>query len=190
MTIDQCALTAQSLNLQYFGLEYASQCLAGSTINAGSSVIDPKNCNKPCSGNGQQICGGANAISLYRNSLFTPPVSPDPVLVSGQSNIQYKYQGCYTEGTGARALGSTAQQTSSATTNSSLTVEGCAADCYSKDYAWMGVENGNQCFCNAAGIINNAVLSSGGDADCSTTCVGNPREFCGAPSKLNVYHLS
>ena len=38
---------------------------------------------------------------------------------------------------------------------------------------------------NALG--NGAVLSPGGVGDCNSTCAGNFSEFCGAPSKLDVY---
>ncbi len=189
MTIDQCALTAQALNLAYFGLEYSTQCLAGSVLNSASTVLASNKCNMACAGNSTQTCGGPNAISLYNNTLYVKPTNPNPVNVPNQSGSQYGYVGCYSEPSGARALGSTAQFGSSAPTITSLTVELCAAYCFAKGYAWMGVENGNQCFCNGAGVINGAVLSPGGDADCNVGCQGNYRENCGGNAKINVYHL-
>lgn len=190
MTVDQCAQTAQQLNLQYFGLEYASQCLGGSVINAASTVLDASKCNKACAGNGSETCGGANAISLYNNTLFVLPYNPNPANVPNQPGSQYRYVGCYAEPAGARALSSNAQFGAFTTTSASLSVEACAALCFAKGYAWMGVENGNQCFCNGAGVINGAVLSARGDADCNTTCAGNPQENCGGSARLNVYQLT
>ncbi|KAK7902952.1 hypothetical protein LTR67_002598 [Exophiala xenobiotica] len=189
MTIDQCAFAAQAMNLEYFGLEYASQCLGGSVLNSASTILASNKCNMACAGNSTQTCGGSNAISLYNNTLYVKPTNPNPVNVPNQSGSQYGYVGCYSEPLGARVLGSNAQFGSSQTTTATLTVEVCAAYCFAKGYAWMGVEAGNQCFCNGAGVINGAVLSPGGDADCNMGCVGNYTENCGGNAKINVYHL-
>jgi len=140
-----------------------------------------------CNGNSSQTCGGPNAISMYNNTLYTKPSNPDPVNVPNQPGVQYGYFGCYAEPGTSRALGSTSQLTSFATESATLNVEACAALCFSKGYNWMGVENGNQCFCNNAGIINGAANLT--DADCSTPCVGNLKQNCGGTSKLNVYQL-
>lgn len=187
MTVDFCAQKAQALNLPFFGLEFASQCLAGSTINAGSSILQSTKCNMACAGNSQQTCGGPNAISLYNNTLYVKPRNPDPVSVPNQAGVQYGYYGCYAEPGTARALGATSSQNNFATESATLTVEACAALCFSKGYPWMGVENGNQCFCNGAGVVNGALNLT--DADCSTTCVGDPKENCGGTAKLNIYQL-
>lgn len=187
MTVDLCAQRAQALNLPFFGLEFASQCLAGSVINSASSIILSSKCNMACSGNSSQTCGGSNAISMYNNTLYVRPSNPDPVNVPNQAGVQYSYVGCYAEPGTARALGSTSSLGSFATESSTLTVEACAALCFSKGYNWMGVENGNQCFCNGAGIVNGAVALT--DSDCTTTCVGNLKQNCGGTAKLNVYQL-
>jgi hypothetical protein len=189
MTIDTCAALAQAANLQFFGLEYSSQCLGGSTIRAESSILAASKCNMKCSGDTTQTCGGSNAISLYNNTLYVKPTNPNPVNVPNQPGQTYAYTGCFSEPTGARALGSTAQFGSYATSSNSMTVEACAALCFAKGYAYMGVENGKECYCNGAGVINGAALSAGGDADCSTTCGGNPRENCGGLAKINVYQM-
>lgn len=55
------------------GTEYGEQCFCGDTLdylNAGAQLIDNSTCNVRCSNdtqgtNGGEICGGANAISLY-----------------------------------------------------------------------------------------------------------------------------
>jgi len=142
-----------------------------------------------CSGNSAQTCGGPNAISMYNNTLYVKPYNPNPANVPNQPGSSYAYVGCYSEPGGARALGSTSNFGSYATTSNTLTVEACAALCFAKGYNWMGVEDGNQCFCNGAGVINGATLSPGGDADCGMTCAGNPQENCGGAAKLNVYQL-
>ena len=192
MTVDLCAQKAQALNLAYFGLEYASQCLAGSVLSPASTPLPSpaSHCSMKCAGNSSETCGGSNVISLYNNTQYIKPYNPNPVNVPNQPGSQYRYLGCYTEGTGARALGSTSTMGSAALpATTSLTVETCAAYCFSKGYSYMGVEDANLCFCNAAGPINSATLSAGGDADCNMTCAGNATEWCGAANTLNVYRL-
>jgi hypothetical protein len=177
--------------LQYFGLEFAAQCLAGNELNPLSAPIDSSRCSMACAGNSSQTCGGPNAISLYNNTQWIKPYNPNPVNVPNQQGAQYSYVGCYTEGNGARALGSTANSGSAAMPQSdSLTVETCAGYCFSQGFAWMGVENGNLCFCNSAGIINSATLAPNGDSDCSVTCAGDPTENCGSRDYINIYQSS
>ncbi|KAJ9612295.1 hypothetical protein H2200_003892 [Cladophialophora chaetospira] len=187
MTIDDCAQLAQAQNLQYFGLEYASQCFAGNVLNSSSAPIPSSSCNMGCVGDTTQNCGGSNALNLYNNTQWIKPTNPNPVNVPNQPGTQYSYMGCYTEGTsGAYALGSTSSGGSAATPpTNTLTVEACAAYCFSKGYNWMGVENGDMCYCNADGPINGA--TSALETDCNVACAGNNTENCGASGRLNVY---
>ena len=187
MSIDLCAQTAQSRNYRYFGLEYKTQCLLGNTINPASTALAATSCNLPCGGNPAQSCGGADAISLYTNDLYTAPSTVQLAQVPNQA-AQYVHTGCYSEPPTGRALGPY-----QAPDNSAMTVEACAALCYSKGsqgpFTYMGVENGIQCFCSYTAPSNGAALSPGGNADCSTVCGGDPKQYCGAPAKLNVYQL-
>jgi hypothetical protein len=181
MTIDQCAQIAQNANLQYFGLEYKTQCLAGSDLNSGSKS-GSTGCGMACGGNSKQICGGGNAISLYNNTQWIKPFNPNPVSIPNSANT-FTYVGCYNESTYSRAL------TGSSSTSTSMSVEACANFCNTKSATWMGLENANQCFCGTQAPMNGAVLSPNGDADCNSVCAGSNAENCGAPNKLNVYQL-
>ena len=190
MTIDECAQAAQSQNLAYFGLEYASQCYGGSVLSSSSTALDASKCNMQCNGNTTEICGGPSALSLYNNTAYVKPYNPNPVNVPGHTGTQYNYMGCYSEGHGNFALGSDATYTALMTNNGSQTVEGCASYCFTNGYSYMGVEFGIQCFCNNAGVINNAALSTNPDAACNMGCPGNPAEICGGSGTLNIYHLA
>ncbi|KAK4945184.1 hypothetical protein LTR10_015610 [Elasticomyces elasticus] len=190
MTIDQCAQIAQSQNLAYFGLEYASQCLAGDVLNSSSTPLAASSCYMQCAGNTTEVCGGPNAISLYNNTAYVKPYNPNPVNVPNHAGSQYNYLGCYSEGIGQRALSSNAQYTAAMTVNDSLTVEGCASYCYTNGFNYMGMEIGIQCFCNNAGPINSAAISPNGDASCNIVCAGNPTENCGGNNFLNIYKLA
>lgn len=51
----------------YAGLEYGSECRCGNTLATFSKP--GASCNKACSGNAQQICGGDNyAMTLYKKA--------------------------------------------------------------------------------------------------------------------------
>jgi iron transport multicopper oxidase len=68
-----------------------------------------------------------------------------------------------------------------------MTVEMCASICFNKGYNWMGVEYGQECYCNQEGPINSAAVALGGEKECNMLCKGDNMEFCGAGSRLNVY---
>ncbi|KIV92643.1 hypothetical protein PV10_03916 [Exophiala mesophila] len=185
MTLELCARTAQSANYKYFGLEYAGECFAGNSIRESASQLSSSGCNMKCKGNDTQICGGPGALSLFQNTGFIQPGNPALVNISAQ-NAQYAYKGCFTEGSSGRSLGGSG---SYSTASSSMTVEFCAEACFAKGYSWAGVEYSRECFCNNIGLTNGGSPAPGGDADCSMLCDGNKGQYCGGPSRLNVYQL-
>ena len=168
-------------------MEYTSQCSYGDVLS-NTSTTSTK-CTLACKGNSKQICGGSGAISLYNNTIYTPRI--EAVVQVPNQAAQYIYKGCYSEGTTGRALGATSGTNGGAYTLdvSTTSLETCAALCYSKGYSWMGTEYASQCYCNNNGIVNGAVLSSGGDNDCSMACKGNATENCGNSGKLQAYQL-
>lgn len=90
----------------------------------------------------------------------------------------YSYLGCYTEGTGVRALG--AANTVNYTT---MTVEACASFC-TPTYSLFGLEYGGECWC--ANVFGTGAVAAP-DTDCSFDCGGNAAEKCGAGNRLSVY---
>lgn len=185
MTLEQCAQTAQTGNLKYFGLEYADECWTGDTLSTSATTLAEGQCSMACAGNSTEICGGSNALSLFQNKLYVQPGNPATVTVTGQS-AQYGYLGCYTEGSSGRALGGSS---SYSTTSNSMTVELCTAACYAKGYSYAGVEYSRECYCNNIGITNSATSAPGGDSDCSMICNGNQAEYCGGSNRVSVYEL-
>lgn len=116
-------------NLMLLFRAFANQpreCYCGNTLDATSTIRALSDCNMPCGGNNTETCGAGNRISLYQNSKFSPPVNPS---IAG-----YDYKGCYSEGSGGRALGD------GATASDTLTVESCAAFCNGSKF--FGVEYG------------------------------------------------
>jgi len=74
--------------------------------------VDDTNCNYPCSGDINQVCGGNGVqgggafISVFHDTLSgdggTTPTPSGPVVNPGVDG--YTHIGCYTEGSNGRAL--------------------------------------------------------------------------------------
>lgn len=82
VTVQTCVAAARQAGYKYAGLQDGRQCFAGNTL--GYAKKPETDCNKKCTGNDQQICGGS-----WRNSVYLTSTS--------------SYQGCY-EDRGDRAL--------------------------------------------------------------------------------------
>jgi len=65
MTNELCADACAGY--QYFGTEFHSQCFCGNKINPQANLSSENNCNTPCDGNLDEICGGAWNMSIYQN---------------------------------------------------------------------------------------------------------------------------
>jgi hypothetical protein len=178
-SLELCAQRAADKNYRYFGLEYSSECYLGDSLSPASIPLPQSKCNMPCSGNKQQICGGSSAISLFNNTMYTPRI-PQKISLS-QSGFSFNYQGCYSDQGSPRTLGA---YSVSQSTNS---VDICVQLCYSKGYAWAGVEYGSECYCSNSGT---GAATLKGYADCSKTCAGNVKQNCGGSMALQVYRLT
>ncbi|EME42182.1 hypothetical protein DOTSEDRAFT_73114 [Dothistroma septosporum NZE10] len=53
---------------QYAGLEYGRECYCSNYLSAFSTELNASSCNFACNGNGSEICGGRDAISLYNKT--------------------------------------------------------------------------------------------------------------------------
>ncbi|KAF2732319.1 heme peroxidase [Polyplosphaeria fusca] len=166
MTVETCSTYCS--RYQLFGLEYGRECYCGNSLDATSTIRGLSDCSMKCAGNAQQTCGAGNRISLYKNTKYTAPVSPN---IPGYSNL-----GCYTEGSAGRAL------TGGYTANDNMNVNTCATYC--STYNYFGVEYGKECYC---GNTINAGSVSTAASDCSYLCAGNSTQFCGAGNRLNMY---
>ncbi|KAI1652615.1 WSC-domain-containing protein [Daldinia decipiens] len=182
MTVDSCASYCQSKNYALFGVEYGGECYCGNSPKDSATVSTEEGCSIACKGNSTQICGGSSRVSVWNNTLYVP--TRNLVAISGSG---YTYLGCYTEGVNGRALGKgmSTTSTSYSTTDSTLTVEKCASYCMGKGYTYMGVEYGQECYCNNEGPLNGATKAAEGD--CSMTCEGDITEWCGGSSRVSIY---
>lgn len=86
MTIEGCINFCKDKGYSLAGLEYASQCYCDNDYfqaTDGSRKPNPRivgACVQPCAGNTTELCGGPNALSVYKNcsggactnALFSP----------------------------------------------------------------------------------------------------------------------
>jgi len=64
-TIESCQEACGNQGHIYAGLENGRECYCGDTL-AGGTLAPASECNKPCTGNGEQLCGGKNRVDVYQ----------------------------------------------------------------------------------------------------------------------------
>lgn len=126
------------------------------------------------------------ATSSRSSTSSSSPSSTSASTTSSQTSSAtglpagWKYDGCYTEGTGGRAL---SQQQAGGNTN---TVESCINTCVAAGYTVAGLEYSSQCFCDNS-LHNGAAPAD--SSKCNMPCAGNANEMCGAGDILSVYNI-
>ncbi|CZR57380.1 related to beta-1,3 exoglucanase precursor [Phialocephala subalpina] len=142
--------------------------------STSSSVVSTSSSSVLSSSSSSKLSSSSSVTSTSSSATSTP------TLAHKQTVGAYTFQGCYTEGTGVRALTSASFYNYTA-----MTIEMCASDC--SGYSYFGVEYGGECYCGntLASTSTLAALS-----DCSFICPGNSYEYCGAGNRLEMYLLS
>ncbi|KAL8689037.1 MAG: hypothetical protein Q9218_005195 [Villophora microphyllina] len=179
MDNDKCIAGCAAQGYAIAASEYTNECFCGKRfpIQLGNET----DCNYQCTGNSTQTCGGNgyfhdhSYMSLFSNGKALPPLPNVPTSVM-PSYGAYNYSGCYTEGTGGRALSD--KQTAS----TDMTVAYCGDFC--AGYNFFGIEYSSECYCGNT-IANAATKAAEGD--CSMTCSGNSTQYCGGGQRLTVY---
>ncbi|WVW80508.1 hypothetical protein I302_102492 [Kwoniella bestiolae CBS 10118] len=181
-TNEMCTKACSDAGYTYAGTQYLSECWC--SPYPPTLQVDEANCNFACSSNINEICGGngvdqaGSYISLFMDVTQGAGSVPKGPFVNNGTN-GYTSIGCYTEGTGGRAL-SIGKGLGQATN-----VANCTAAC--QGYAYAGVEYGQECYCgNTIGTGSVPAPLT----DCNMVCAGNSSEYCGAGSRLNMYALN
>ncbi|KAK4103952.1 heme peroxidase [Parathielavia hyrcaniae] len=63
MTLEACATFCEGF--AYFGAEYGRECYCGDGFAEGSVEAPAGDCSMPCAGDGAQLCGNGNRLSVY-----------------------------------------------------------------------------------------------------------------------------
>ncbi|KAH8883555.1 WSC-domain-containing protein [Thozetella sp. PMI_491] len=84
LTLETCASFCSSFT--YFGAEYGRECYCGNALNNGSIAAVEADCSFACGGNGTEVCGAGNRLSVYvRNA--TSPNSPSSSTTSSPAAV-------------------------------------------------------------------------------------------------------
>ena len=162
----------------FAGTEFGTECWCGNIPPplANQDTLDIY-CNFACPGDGNDRCGAAGYLSVYYDPTKYV-AGADPSLY-GPQTIQsagnYNYIGCYSEGSGTRALTGLTPKAPA----DGFTIELCEAAC--QGYTYFGMEYSNQCYCGNTilGGAANQTSSVPTTNGCSMTCTGNQNEYCG-----------
>ncbi|KAF9477666.1 WSC-domain-containing protein [Pholiota conissans] len=176
MTIESCIAFCTPNVYQYAGVEFSRECYCDNVIEAPGVPISEDDCNMPCTGNSDEICGGSGAINIFSLTTVTPP-PPTATIKTTVGSFQYK--GCFQDGVNG-APRSLAHQL---TISGGVTAETCTAACKTAGFALAGLEFGQECWCDS--YMEIVTLTP--DTDCNMACNADPTEICGAGNRLAVY---
>jgi hypothetical protein len=182
-TNEQCISACSAAGWLFAATQYHNECWCGNAIPIQGD--NEQDCNFPCSGNGNETCGGNGYFSDHpRVSLFA-----DSKRFNGQwsnSSLEipasvngYHYIGCYSE-QGGRAL--TALEKID---QASMTVEMCSSVC--STYSYFSLEYAQECYCGSQ-LNPAATLTRNDDTACNMNCKGNNSEYCGGASAAQIYN--
>lgn len=79
MTNEMCAQFCFDHDYAYAGTEYYYECWCGNILaEGGVKATDQSDCNMPCTGDGDQACGGSDRLTLYKRPFEGPKENPGP----------------------------------------------------------------------------------------------------------------
>ncbi|KAL5606532.1 hypothetical protein BROUX41_002936 [Berkeleyomyces rouxiae] len=166
MTVNKCVnLCLDSGMYYYFAVEDGTTCYCSSYL-APSDQVQDSECDSQCGGDGGQICGGQNRLTMYGKPQLQAVVGEEP----------YYYQGCYPDNSTTRQLGGRYLQ------SETMDLETCREAC--ADYPNFGVGFGKECFCGRNEAWRGAAVSND---HCSTPCAGHTGLACGGYEYLSIY---
>lgn len=169
VTIDNCLSMSKTRSVKYAGLENANECWIGNTIKGQTTGLGE--CNKPCTGNKSQLCGGLSRLNIYEYALRTPT---------------WVSMGCYTTSSSAQTLTYAAV---TAAENNQLLVTNCQRVCLSRGFLYAGLTGGNACFCDNV-LQSPGVPAPEGESGCYTSCTGTMTQNCGGTDRMSVFTLA
>ena len=98
MTIQMCLKICRSKDYLYAGLQWQFECYCGNEPDHGFDWAWPEKCNDRCAGDLNQICGGTNAMSIWKippknlegTCIYNSPVTQNILNefgITGHSNL-------------------------------------------------------------------------------------------------------
>jgi beta-glucosidase len=201
MTIEACESECLAASYKFAGVEYGNECWCGNTQPATAATAT--DCNMACAGKSSETCGAGSRLNVYSYGTSTSTTTSSTTTTTATKTTTskttssttttkttttatatptsgWKYLGCYVDALSPRTLPYGAPAVSSG-----MTVEACESECLVANYAFAGVEYGNECWCG-----NTMPPTAATASDCSMACAGNAAEMCGAGGRFNLYQHS
>ncbi|CAG7849956.1 SubName: Full=Uncharacterized protein {ECO:0000313/EMBL:CCA67329.1} [Serendipita indica DSM 11827] len=169
MSVDKCTSKCFSLGYHLAGVEFGRECFCADSIGS-SGTPATIGCDIPCTGAGNEICGGGDRLNIYKYTGASVLPSTGFWALEGET-------GCYTDVVANRALGLRVY------VDGPMTVFKCTEKCFSLHYGYAGVEYADECYCS------HSIGSSGQPAEdgCTMPCSGDMSTICGGPDRITVY---
>ena len=135
-------------------------------------------CNKACSGAGNEICGRTNRLNVFEAVTAKPTTTSTSTTRSSTSTttstsiifpcpMANAWLSCgFCESSHNKRLSRDSREMTK------MTVESCQSTCYAAGYTYAGVEFGKECWCGKAlqGPSVNPPIAA---TECSVACTGN-----------------
>ncbi|KAI4115242.1 MAG: hypothetical protein LQ345_004126 [Seirophora villosa] len=124
---------------------------------------------------GSSTTTASSSSTSKTGTSTTSSQTSGPTIV--QSNVNFTYTGCYTEGSSVRALKNLALA------SDTMTVGICLEKC--SDYQYAGIEYGRECWCD--NTIDSTSTIAPLESQCNKKCPGDQTQICGGSSRLTLY---
>ncbi|KAJ7876631.1 hypothetical protein B0H13DRAFT_2347577 [Mycena leptocephala] len=181
MTVEKCADGCAAAGWTTAGLERGRECYCGNITvpwPSGWESTSLFECNLPCLGNGQELCGGTLDEGRFIAYSTLPVVATAPP--------EWLQQGCFDDVPTNGGMHLLPHAPNVTIPSAEMTVEKCISACNnSVGYnASAGVISGDECWCGdysaTPGVLDRT-------NSCDERCTGNGREVCGGSGSMFIY---
>lgn len=186
VTVKSCLDACDAGDFALGGVEFGNECWCGNSIQYNNRAASPAKCDKPCAGDGNNICGGADALNLYQNGRKKYTIGPASVLIRHFGGFHltkcWRDDKFFLPG-GQRLL---PEHPTPALPHETLTVQKCIKACKKSGFNSAGLEWSQECFCG--NVSQNTIDAEEAPLqECNMPCTGNAVQFCGGPQRMLIY---
>ncbi|KAL3426632.1 WSC domain-containing protein-like protein 3 [Phlyctema vagabunda] len=169
--------SASSLTATNTGSSTSSSSATSTTVLGTSSSTSTVTSStvSGISGTSSTSAAGTSTTGTSSSSIAPSATPTGPSIV--QSIGAFSFIGCYTEATTGKAL------TGKTLANDTMTIQICASVC--STFQYFGIEYHRECYCGNSLSAGSVPATTG--ATCSQVCMGNPLQYCGGNSRLQMY---
>ncbi|KAJ7212679.1 hypothetical protein GGX14DRAFT_621058 [Mycena pura] len=181
MTVERCADGCAAAGWTTAGLERGWQCFCGNITQpfpSGWESTSGFECNLPCLGNAQELCGGTLDEGRFLAYSNLPQVATAPP--------EWFQQGCFVDVPTNGGMHLLPRAPSTTIPSAEMTVENCISACNNAAgyNASAGVTAGDECWCGDYSAMPGVLAQTN---SCNLRCTGDGREVCGGSGSMFIY---